>query len=567
MTMQVTKGQIYAAWARYNDSAGRSYYHNSITRETQWIPAVPPMDMDQVVFVPAMPASVPAPAASPWRQIQNEGKLYWYNEQTGTTQWEAPGSELPPLPVPADAAPPVAQEVRTEGSADPPTKKRRFDVMADGATDATVATATPIEESTDDYSERAVQFKEMLAELNLPQYATLQSIIPKILYDTRYKSLSTMDDRKRAFSDFMQEQHTKKQEAKKQEAKKGLQSSAKVSGGFDTLLQCVTKPMKYEKFLETYRSDPRLKAIGPRWRKDMFEAHVEKIRKEGTRSQEQKTSFMKLLKSIKGLSRRWEEAKEQIRNGENIEISWAMPEQWFEEYWSATAQKEDREKEALRALEVVHRREAAKVGRHVDRVREMCKEGSDAKDMFRALVSHHIKFSIPYKEARAIMKQDSQYEAIADAVPSKVRIDIYEAYIKSLESERCALLVKLMFDLYPVKITYKSDWEDVKRILKDDPRFQQVSDQRRLDCFLDFSSEARQRAEDALRRTLEDMERQIPYINKSIEDMHTLMRVQHAYADLSFDEELRDNILRGYAGRVPPSTAQRPVAQEPVEGG
>mmetsp|Transcript_150694 Transcript_150694/g.288725 ORF Transcript_150694/g.288725 Transcript_150694/m.288725 type:complete len:209 (+) Transcript_150694:88-714(+) len=73
--------RVIGLWSEFADPAGRSYFYNSQTGATQW--EAPPE-------FSAPPPSVPR-VSGPWTEFADPtGKLYYHNAETNTTQWEAP---------------------------------------------------------------------------------------------------------------------------------------------------------------------------------------------------------------------------------------------------------------------------------------------------------------------------------------------------------------------------------------------------------------------------------------------------------------------------------------------
>ncbi|KAM7222265.1 hypothetical protein V8F06_002292 [Rhypophila decipiens] len=68
-------------WQEHRTENGRSYYYNTVTRQTQW-------NKPEELLTPAERA---VRASQPWKEYTADGgKPYWYNEQTKETTWEMP---------------------------------------------------------------------------------------------------------------------------------------------------------------------------------------------------------------------------------------------------------------------------------------------------------------------------------------------------------------------------------------------------------------------------------------------------------------------------------------------
>lgn len=83
------------AWVEYADEEGRLYYYNALTQQAQW---EKPIGFDSkwlahedAKALTARSTRVRTARASDWTEFQDEqGNLYYWNQRTGTTQWEKP---------------------------------------------------------------------------------------------------------------------------------------------------------------------------------------------------------------------------------------------------------------------------------------------------------------------------------------------------------------------------------------------------------------------------------------------------------------------------------------------
>ena len=128
-----------APWKESTAPDGRSYYYNTVTRETQWtrpvaeVPSVAPAPTPAPAPVAApAPAPAPAPAVgplpAPWKEsVAPSGKTYYYNTVTRETQWSRPAAPAaaPPAtpaggPPPLPSAPPPQTKLSLPTGGPPP---------------------------------------------------------------------------------------------------------------------------------------------------------------------------------------------------------------------------------------------------------------------------------------------------------------------------------------------------------------------------------------------------------------------------------------------------------------
>lgn len=85
-----TNEQLPPGWKTLYTEDGKPYYFNEVANTTHW-------EKPEVVVQPPPPAPAPVPPPPPatlpvgWEELKTpEGKPYYYNKNTNTTQWEKP---------------------------------------------------------------------------------------------------------------------------------------------------------------------------------------------------------------------------------------------------------------------------------------------------------------------------------------------------------------------------------------------------------------------------------------------------------------------------------------------
>lgn len=91
LTESLAEGALPAGWKTLYTEDGKPYYFNEATNTTTW---------DKPAASPPVPAPAPAPAPPPppaaglpagWEELKTpEGKPYYFNKASNTTQWEKP---------------------------------------------------------------------------------------------------------------------------------------------------------------------------------------------------------------------------------------------------------------------------------------------------------------------------------------------------------------------------------------------------------------------------------------------------------------------------------------------
>ncbi len=97
----------------YDEANARYYYYNNVTGDTSWDP--PPGYGAETVAPVVAPAT--SAATSPWQQLYDDssGRHYFYNTATGDTSWEQPEGYVDPSTTAVESAAAVTKETVAPG--------------------------------------------------------------------------------------------------------------------------------------------------------------------------------------------------------------------------------------------------------------------------------------------------------------------------------------------------------------------------------------------------------------------------------------------------------------------
>ncbi|KAJ9471025.1 Pre-mRNA-processing protein 40C [Diplonema papillatum] len=534
-------------------------------------PGLPPAEPEEKVS-----SSYQTVEGSAWRLISNQGKQFWYNSESKQSAWTRPaeteGKEL--------SAPVYKKRKREEETQDVTTKGDTAKELAaegspkadagEGDADATAdkkkrrKDGEPDAFSSLSEEERQSLFHSLLGELDLPRFASWSYVLRLIISDKRFHTLKDMPSRRAAFDAFMKARTAQKPTT----APKTVPSATSLGTIHDLLNERVTNDkLAYDAFQAKFRHDPRYNTVGPKERRELFEAHAKALKKKAKENESsKKASFLRMLRAIKNLERNWKRAIAQIDPKRELDIDWEEHKEWFYDFWydqDANASKKPLSKTERAALALKQRQiETERATRHMLRQNAMLKERlvepttASKQDEFVALLVKYVHKSLPYKEGRALIKNDPAYERLADSLPTKEREEIFNEYLNTMVASKKAEFSEWLAAQQPA-LNFASDWPEVERRLTAKNARKVGSDltlAEKNDVFEQFKDDLKENAVASLQEAIEIIERQVTFVNKTVDDMHLLMRSNHAYIEMAHDEMLRNKILAEYAGRVPPKT-------------
>merc|ERR1712223_936759 len=240
-------------------------------------------------------------------------------------------------------------------------------------------------------------------------------------------------------------------------------------------------------------------------------------------------------------------------------------------------EKERRDKEERIAASLRKREEevAKELSGHLharEKEREQHRR-SEAISAFQALLTDLIKHpDYSWKEAKKIFKKDSRYDKISDNLEKSERDRLFDEYIDYLVAKKKENYRKLLDE--QKAITLGSSFKDIKKLIKEDPRYSRDSSSERK-CEKQFNEYIKDRiaqAKAAFRQLLvetkfvTDKSLQLVRDKESghLPEIEELLKKDKRYLDMDVLPEDRKTILFTYMeelekrGPPPPPTASEP---------
>lgn len=568
------------------------------------------MTEEQKAAEKAKPVSSTPVPGTPWCVVwTGDGRVFFYNPSQRASVWERPEDlqgrsdvdkmvqgppETPAAPVKKKSESsedePEAKRIKSEadsGDAKRDDKKepRQIDVGKEAAMEAEVKAAR--ERAVIPQDIRMKQFRDMLAEKEVSAFSTWEKELHKIVFDPRYLLLLSKE-RKQVFEQYVKERAEEERREKRNKLRekkdqfRALMEEAKMHG-----------KSSFSDFASKFGKEERFKAIEKmREREGLFSEYVSDLRrreKEESRNQKEKlkTDFILLLKEQSDLDRhsRWSETKKKIDSDPRYKAvdSSSRREDWFRDYVknldddSDDDDKRDREKQervqaSIREREKEVHRSLSDSLRERDKEREQHKK-EEAIQAFKALLADMVSVKnadAAWRDTRKQLRRDHRWDS-ADLLERDEKEKLFEEHIANLAKKSKEMFHRLLDEAPEVTLT--SGWKEVKKAIKEDPRYSKFSssDRKREREFTDYIHEKFVQAKADFRELLKETKiitykskKMIDESEQHMKDIEVILQNDKRYLILDCVPDERKKILNAYMddldrkGVPPPPTATEP---------
>lgn len=359
--------------------------------------------------------------------------------------------------------------------------------------------------------ERIEMFRTMLVEKEVSPLSTFQKELAKIVFDSRYLLL-TSKERRQVFDDFCSDKIEEERKLKREKEKKHRDD-------FRAMLQEANLSAKSQSadLHDRFGRDPRYRAIErSRDRLALFDEYMSILRRQEreekiAQREKAKSEFQNLLSEhteiLIKVNSTWNDFKETIRNDPRYRAldSSSTREELFRKFIrslpfdnhddkrSDARLIERAKKEKVEASLREREREVARdLATHMierEKGRDQLKK-TEVLDVFQAMLIDLVRNpDYSWHDAKKIMKKDSRWDLIED-LPRDIRQELFTDYRNKLHTKRKDKFHELLHETKEIKLD--SEWKDIRRIIKDDPRFIKFSSSERK-CEREFKDFLRNR--------------------------------------------------------------------------
>ncbi|XP_041371055.1 transcription elongation regulator 1-like [Gigantopelta aegis] len=550
-------------------------------------------------------SSTPVPG-TPWCVVwTGDGRCFFYNPSQRMSVWEKPEELLSRPDVEKlianrpDAKPAEKTSAEKASDDEPASKKKKIEEPKDTEKKdmpkkIDVGKEAAIEAEVQAARQRAVvpleirmkQFRDMLAEKEVSAFSTWEKELHKIVFDPRYLLL-TSRERKQIFEQYVKERAEEERREKhrklreKKEAFRQLLEEAKLHG-----------KSSFSDFAARYAKDERMKGIEKmRDRESLFMDYCSELRRKekeekSYQKEKLKNEFIKLLKETEGIDRhsRWSEIKKKINTDSRYEAveSSSRREDWFKDYVRnieeesdnedrKTKEKQERVEHSIREREKEVQRSLSNSLRERDKEREQHKK-DEAVQHFKALLSDLVRnCESSWRDTRKQLRKDHRWD-LADQIDREEKEKLFEEHIDILAKKTKEMYHKLLDET--TQISLSSSWKEVKKLIKEDPRYTKFSssDRKREKEFTEYMHEKFVQAKADFRELLKESKlityksRKMMEENENfIKDIEKMLQNDKRYLILDCVADERKKMLIQYIedlerkGPPPPPTASEPT--------
>ena len=571
-------------------------------------------------------ASIPVPG-TPWCIVwTRDKKVFFFNPSEKLSLWERPAILLGRVDVDKMLREPPTETNGKKKSSDgddaPPVKKNKVEDEESSGSESPRRSISPasspqqvapdeflqkskIEASKEaaleaehkaaqvraqlPFDQRVQQFRELLVEKNVSAYSTWEKELQKIVFDPRYLLL-TSKERKNVFDKYVRDRAN-------DEMKERSEKIKKKKDDFKELLKEAKldqHQISFSEFSVKFVRDERFKGVEKmKERESLFNEFVAELRRKETKDWDKlKRSFVQLLKEQK-LNRNssWTETKKIINQDARYKAieSSSKREDLFRDYCrhldsdNESDDEKRREKEKKERVEASLRERNKEVMEQLskyeterDKERESLKK-DEAVDNFRALLIDLIRpvvgADLSWKEAKKILKKDPRWSH-CKILDKKAKEELFEEHMSKFRAKQRELFFNILDDTPGIELT-KSEWKDVKKLLKTDERFDRLQKSENFRFEKEFENYQREKFDSVIQDFKElllqakmisykslALLKETPSHMKEIEDF---LSKDKSWILLECAPEQRKSILMDYMkkleeeGPPPPPTATEPV--------
>ncbi|CAH0763000.1 unnamed protein product [Bemisia tabaci] len=498
-------------------------------------------------------------------------------------------------------------------------EKKQIDIGKEAAMEAEVRAAR--ERAIVPLEIRINSFREMLTEKEVSAFSTWEKELHKIVFDPRYLLL-TSKERKQVFEKYVKERAEEERKEKRNKMKerkdqfRKLMEEANLHG-----------KSSFADFAQKFSRDERFKNLEKmREREGLFNEYLLEVRKrekeeKSQRRDQVRKDFFALLRESSEVTRhsRWSEVKKKLDNDSRYRAvdSSSTREDWFREYIKILKDERKREKEkdrdkdkkdrdrkedskekdaesdegAVNSESEREQREAEKQARVEASLRERQKEvertlavhlrdrdnereqhkHDEAVQHFNALLADLVRNSeLAWREAKRQLRKDHRWD-LAELLSRDEKEKLFNEHIELLSKKKKEKFRQLLDETSEVKLS--SNWKDVKKLIKDDPRYSKISwSDRKLerefkDYVKDKLADAKTNIKELLMETkhLTYKSRELIRENEAhMQEVEEILKKDRRYLVLDHLPEERTELVLSYLdeleqrGPPPPPTASDP---------
>uniref|UniRef100_A0A8C5M177 Transcription elongation regulator 1 n=1 Tax=Leptobrachium leishanense TaxID=445787 RepID=A0A8C5M177_9ANUR len=432
---------------------------------------------------------------------------------------------------------------------------------------------------------RMKQFRDMLLERGVSAFSTWEKELHKTVFDPRYLLLNPKE-RKQVFDQYVK---TRAEEERREKKNKIMQAKE----DFKKMMEegKISARNTFSEFAAKHAKDARFKAIEKmKDRELLFNEYMVAARKKEKEDSKNKgdkarMDFYDLLAGLHldGQSR-WSKVKDKIENDSRYKAveSSSTREELFKQYIEKIIKNLDSEKEkelerqarieaSLREREREVQKARSEQTKEIDREREQHKR-EEAIQNFKALLSDMVRSSdVSWSDTRRTLRKDHRWES-GSLLEREEKEKLFNEHIDALTKKKREHFRQLLDETYTITLT--STWKEIKKLIKEDPRYMKFSssDRKRQREFEEYLRDKHITAKADFRTLLKET-KFITYRSKKLvqesdqhlKDVEKILQNDKRYLVLDCIPDERRKLIVSYVddldrrGPPPPPTASEPA--------
>ncbi|PSN54986.1 Transcription elongation regulator 1, partial [Blattella germanica] len=558
---------------------GRVFFYNPSSRTSVW---ERPEDLVGRADVDKMVASPPDAPNTTQTSTNSSNNSSGVTKRVGTSNDSSDEDHPTPSKKIKKEDQPVKEETKEQAKPD----KKQIDIGKEAAIEAEVRAAR--ERAIVPLEIRIKSFKEMLSEKEVSAFSTWEKELHKIVFDPRYLLL-TSKERKQVFEKYVKERAEEERREKRNKMRERKEE-------FRRLMEEAGLHGKssFSDFAQKHGKDERFRNIEKmRERESLFNEYLLDVRKREKeekvmRREQVKRDFIALLREHADIDRhsRWSEVKKRLDTDPRYKAveSSSAREDWFREYddhinnSDDEREKEQKDKERQARMEASLREREKEVQRTLathlrdrDKEREQHKH-DEAVQHFNALLADLVRNAeLAWREAKRQLRKDHRWE-LAELLDREEKEKLFNQHIEQLAKKKKEKFRELLDETGEVTLT--SSWKEIKKLVKDDPRYSKFSSSDRK-CEREFKEYIKDKLV-AAKADFRELLQETKLINhkslklvqeneQHIREIEEILKKDRRYLVLDYMPEERTKLIVTYLedldkrGPPPPPTASEPT--------
>ncbi|XP_056630036.1 transcription elongation regulator 1 [Diorhabda sublineata] len=434
--------------------------------------------------------------------------------------------------------------------------------------------------------EKKESFRKLLSESNLTGKSSFSDFAQKYAKDERFKGVEKMRERESLFNEYLIEVRKREKEEKNQRREQ-------IRKDFIAMLREHPDIDRHSHWSDVKRkvdSDSRYKAVDSHGlREDWFREYCKILKEEKKRAKEKdrehkrekekhkkkdKDKDKEREKKSKDKDKEKEKEKEEPKVEQDTDVSIKEEEEIEKEEneEGETQDQKDRQARAeasLREREKEVQRTLATHMRDRDKEREQHKR-DEAIQHFNALLADLVRNSdLSWREVKRILRKDHRWD-LADTLSREDKEKLFNDHVEQLVKRKRQNFRELLDET--TEVTLVSSWKEIKKIIKDDPRYTKFTSSERCEReFKDYLKDklilAKGQFKELLHETKLITHKSLQTLRENqthMQEIEDILKNDKRYLVLDHIPEERTQLILNYLeeldrrGPPPPPTASEP---------